>query len=101
MFDKGRFRWEPEPVTDLPNRFFAHYPEVSQYQVPSEQNERTWVNVMDAIEGQLITKGRIAEMEVKQEWILSDPARDILHLTVVNRYRNEKPANAFVSDFLS
>jgi adenine deaminase len=99
VFDKGRFRWEPEPVSDLPNRFFAHFPEASQYQVASEQKERSWVNVMDAIEGQLITKGRIAEMEVKQGCILADPARDILHLTVVNRYRNEKPANAFISGF--
>jgi len=99
VFEKDRFQWSPPPVTDLPNRFSAHYPDAEQYLIPSQRVERTHVMVMDAIEGQLITKGRVVELEVKHGAIQADPGRNVLHISVVNRYKTVAPANAFIAGF--
>ena len=57
------------------------------------------MRVIEAIDGQLITKRRIADARVIDGKAVSDPSRDILKLTVVNRYRHAAPAVAFISGF--
>jgi adenine deaminase len=44
------------------------------------------LKVIEAIDGQLITKSILAKPKIKDNKIVSDPANDILKIVVVNRY---------------
>jgi adenine deaminase len=57
------------------------------------------VKVIEALEGQLITHAVFAEMNAENEFLVSDTDRDILKITVVNRYFPAPPAVAFVRSF--
>lgn len=57
------------------------------------------INIIEAIDGELITN-RIQELpKVLDEYVISDIERDILKITVVNRYKDASPAVAFVKNF--
>lgn len=53
------------------------------------------VRVIVAEDGQLITKSKILEVITG----IPDPIRDILKLTVINRYQKAKPSVAFIQNF--
>ncbi|WP_221393200.1 adenine deaminase [Dyadobacter sp. NIV53] len=57
------------------------------------------IRVIEALEGQLITNELIEDILVKNGLIVSDTERDILKITVVNRYQNSEPAIAFIKNF--
>ena len=57
------------------------------------------IRVIEALEGQLITKTLIAECKTENGFAIADVENDILKLTVVNRYSNEKPACCFIKNF--
>lgn len=57
------------------------------------------VRVIEALDGQLITPEIQSEILVKNGFDESDPAEDILKITVVNRYQNAAPAVAFIKNF--
>ena len=57
------------------------------------------INVIEAINGQLITKRIKVEPKVKNGEIVSDIENDILKIAVVNRYKNTKPAVGFIKNF--
>ncbi len=58
------------------------------------------VNVIEARDGQLITGHTSAELLVSDGAILSDPARDLLKIVVVNRYDpSAAPALGFIRGF--
>jgi len=99
VFEKGNFNWVPEPIEGTPNLFEAHYPEENQYRIKSKSSGQTRVRVIHAIEGQLITKEKIEVLQVLDGSIQPNPERDILTLSVVNRYREAQPCNAFISGF--
>ncbi len=54
------------------------------------------IRIIEALDGQIITGAGEAEARVQDSFITADPARDILKLTVVNRYADAPPAVAFV-----
>ena len=60
----------------------------------------TRLNIIEAYDGQLIT-GRLTApaLITPENNAIADPARDILKIAVVNRYRHEKPALAFIKNF--
>lgn len=97
--DAGQCLWTPAALTDLPNHFVAVYPEELDFSVPSAAKEKVRVQCIEAVEGQLITKRKEVWLEVKDGFISANPAEDVLHISVVNRYRNAPPANAFISGF--
>jgi len=99
VFEKGVSNWIPEPVKSTPNKFEAHYPEESSYQICTSNTESATVRVIEAIEGQLITKEKIETLKVLNGIITADPGKDILTLSVVNRYKKAAPANAFITGF--
>lgn len=82
-----------------PNRFFAHYPALDEYLPPGSGTEKSRARVIRAVEGELITRAFEAELEVRQGRIQADSSRDILHLSVVNRYQPEKPSHGFIQGF--
>ena len=59
----------------------------------------TTVNVIEAIDGQIVTSQSVAETRNIGGYLEADPSQDILKITVVNRYHNAKPAVAFIKNF--
>lgn len=57
------------------------------------------IKVIEALDGQLITKTLEVTPKVKDGNLISDPLRDILKIVVVNRYTNEPVSKAFVHNF--
>ncbi len=57
------------------------------------------IKVIEAIDGQLITKKLIVEPKVQNNKIIPDIEKDILKITVINRYKNLPPAVAFIKNF--
>ncbi|MCD4785533.1 MAG: adenine deaminase [Candidatus Eremiobacteraeota bacterium] len=57
------------------------------------------INIIEAIDGQLITRRLNLPAKFSGDNAVSDTDNDILKLTVVNRYKNVPPAVAFVRNF--
>lgn len=57
------------------------------------------IRVIKALDGELRTEEILQIPKVQQQKIVADPERDILLLTVVNRYRPAQPALAFIQGF--
>lgn len=59
----------------------------------------TQVRVIEALDGQLITRELVKELPLSDGVLQSDLNQDILKLVVVNRYASAKPSVAFVKNF--
>ena len=57
------------------------------------------INIIEAHDGQLITRSFQAEPKTENGLICSDVNRDILKLVVINRYKFSNPAVAFIRGF--
>ncbi|MCL4158469.1 UNVERIFIED_CONTAM: hypothetical protein GTU68_027791, partial [Idotea baltica] len=57
------------------------------------------IRVIEALEGQLVTNELIEEATIENGNLVSNTETDILKMTVVNRYNNDKPAIAFIKNF--
>ncbi|CAN5643492.1 adenine deaminase [soil metagenome] len=57
------------------------------------------IKVIEAIEGQLITKELHYTSKIENDLVVSDISRDILKLIVVERYKKGNPALAFIQNF--
>ena len=81
---------------EKPNNFNTELKTVTDFEVKS--NALT-IRVIEALEGQLITK-EIHQKPLSQNGnLVSDVTNDILKMAVVNRYQNAKPAVAFIKNF--
>jgi adenine deaminase len=86
------------PRTESPvvNQFAASPVDPEAFAVPAE-GER--IRVITAVDNQLVTGGEIVEAPVENGRAVADPERDVLKLTVVNRYEDADPAVAFIRGF--
>jgi adenine deaminase len=57
------------------------------------------IRVIEALEGQLITRELHEKAKIEAGNVVSDVEKDVLKIAVVNRYSNEKPAVAFIKNF--
>lgn len=57
------------------------------------------IQVIRALDGQLVTEKLLCPAKVMDGKLISDPARDILKLAVVNRYSNAPVALGFINGF--
>ena len=57
------------------------------------------INVIEAINGEIVTNSFTAPARIVNGNAVSDTEKDILKLTVVNRYKNSPPAIAFINNF--
>ena len=57
------------------------------------------IRVIEAIDGQLITKQRIASPKVVLHEAVSDHEGDLLKMVLINRYGGGPPAIGFVKNF--
>jgi adenine deaminase len=81
---------------EAPNHFSPSLKKPEEFAVAATSEK---IQVIHAEDGQLITGGFTAPAKIVNQQDVSDPSRDILKLTVVNRYQNEKPAVAFIKNF--
>lgn len=81
---------------ETPNNFKIEKKNVADFEVVSTASN---IRVIEALEGQLITNEIHCKSLVQNGKLVSDVANDVLKMAVVNRYRNEKPAIAFIKNF--
>jgi adenine deaminase len=78
------------------NNFRAARQSVADFDVPARGGK---INVIEAIDGQLITNRLVLPPTVQNGQVAADVGRDILKMAVVNRYQEAKPAIGFVKNF--
>lgn len=59
----------------------------------------TKIRVIECLDGELVTNQIIEDATIKDGNLVSNTENDILKMTVVNRYQNDKPAMAFIKNF--
>jgi adenine deaminase len=57
------------------------------------------IRVIEALDGELVTNQIEANSLIENGNLVSNISTDILKMTVVNRYKNEKPSIAFIKNF--
>ena len=78
------------------NNFNCDKKNINEFKFPVQQ---TPPEVIEAIEGQLITNKLSLELKTENGFYISDVKGDILKMVVVNRYQNAPVAKAFVKNF--
>lgn len=79
------------------NKFNTDFKEVKDFEIKSDADVD--VKVIEAMDGQLITKVQKYKLKNINGVLRSDIDNDILKITVVNRYINSKPSVAFIKNF--
>ncbi len=86
----------PRVIPERINHFVAKKKQVSDFVIPVRPGR---IKVIEAIDGQLLTKHFLAEPLLSGNYVISDLTRDILKIAVVNRYQNKPPSIAFIKNF--
>lgn len=86
----------PSVNNTIINNFHAAPKRAADFEVRAEGNK---IRVIEALDGQLITPEIIEDVKVVDGKAVSDADKDILKLAVVNRYKDTKPAVAFIKNF--
>jgi len=63
------------------------------------KNKAGKINIIEAFDGQLITKRVLDKPKIVDNYIVSDPERDILKIAVINRYKDKQPSIGFIRNF--
>lgn len=95
VFDKGISHIKPVSFKAL-NNFKTDKKQVSDFRFESNAKQ---IRVIEALEGQLVTNEILADSLIENNNLVSNIKQDILKMTVVNRYQNQKPAIAFIKNF--
>ncbi|MEC3907752.1 adenine deaminase [Tamlana sp. 2201CG12-4] len=95
VYDNDKSLIESAPFENL-NNFNCDKKEIEDFRVESLAKE---IRVIEALDGQLVTNEIIAKPLISKGNLISDIDKDILKMTVVNRYQNQKPAMAFIKNF--
>ncbi len=86
----------PTIMTDKPNYFNATIKKPEDFSVKHNGGK---IRVIEAIDGELITNQLVEDPKVADGCIVPDTERDILKLSVINRYEDKQPAVAFIKNF--
>jgi len=78
------------------NNFNTDKKKVSDFRFESSSEK---INVIEALDGELVTNKIEANSLIVDGNLVSNTATDILKMTVVNRYKNDEPAIAFIKNF--
>tara|TARA_R110002124_G_scaffold66205_4_gene180589 strand:+ start:7543 stop:9165 length:1623 start_codon:yes stop_codon:yes gene_type:complete len=78
------------------NNFNTDFKNSSDFEFKSMAKK---IRVIEALDGELVTNEIKAESLIKDGNLVSNIDKDILKMTVVNRYQNEKPSIAFIKNF--
>ena len=78
------------------NNFNTDTKKVSDFRFDSVSKK---IRVIEALDGELVTNQIEATSLIVDGNLVSNTATDVLKMTVVNRYQNDKPAIAFIKNF--
>jgi adenine deaminase len=81
---------------EILNNFNTDRKVVSEFRYESKASK---IRVIEALEGQLVTNELTLDSLIEEGNLVSNINEDILKMTVVNRYDNQKPAIAFIKNF--
>ena len=95
VFSKGISKIESVPFKIL-NNFNTNKKSISDFRVESNAKQ---IRVIEALEGELVTNELIENSLIEDGNLVSNIHTDVLKMAVVNRYKNEKPAIAFIKNF--
>ena len=95
VFDEGKSLIQPVEFKNL-NNFNTDKKNVSDFKFESSAKQ---IRVIEALEGQLVTNELVSNSLIQNGNLVSNIDRDILKMTVVNRYNNDKPSIAFIKNF--
>lgn len=84
----GRTRLPRQPAL-TPNVFRARPRGPEDFRIPAAPGA---LNLIEAVNGQLITRHRRVAPRIVRGEMVADPKRDILKLAVINRYAPDRPA---------
>jgi adenine deaminase len=79
-----------------PNLFVASPLSLSDLEVEPKPEK---LKIIEAIDGQLITRLVLGDALVNQNNVISDTEKDVLKIVVLNRYKPSKPAISFIRGF--
>lgn len=78
------------------NHFNTSPKQAADFQIKAQGKN---IRVIEAINGEIVTRSFMAPARIEDTYAVSDVERDILKMTVVNRYENSAPALAFIQQF--
>ena len=86
----------PKVSFENPNNFNTNKKVPTDFRFESKADK---IRIIEALEGQLVTNEITAKSLIVDGNLVSNIEQDILKMTVVNRYNNQKPAIAFIKNF--
>ncbi|MGE3801764.1 MAG: adenine deaminase [Candidatus Kapaibacterium sp.] len=95
--ENGESRIPSVPITQ-PNNFAPRTIEPDALRFPFT-GEEALLNVIGALNGQIVTEKREMRGTIRDGEIVSDTATDVLKIAVVNRYSQQPSAVAFINGF--
>ena len=95
VFDKGVSNIKHVEFENL-NNFNTDQKEILDFRFESESSK---IRVIECLDGELVTNEIIENATIIDGNLVSNTETDILKMTVVNRYKNEQPAIAFIKNF--
>lgn len=82
---------------ETPNNFNCSVKFVHDFAINAEST--TSINIIEVIDGQLITKKVTKEIEAENGNLISNEQEDILKIAMINRYENAPVAIGFIKNF--
>jgi adenine deaminase len=95
VFDNGISLIKSVPFEIL-NNFNTSKKQVSDFRFESSAKQ---IRVIEALNGELVTNEVIQNALIESGNLISNVDADILKMTVVNRYQDQKPSIAFIKNF--
>lgn len=95
VYDNGESKIQHVNFENL-NNFNTSKKRVEDFRVEANT---TKIRVIECLDGELVTNQIIEDATIKDGNLVSNTEKDILKMTVVNRYQNDKPAMAFIKNF--
>ncbi len=95
VFDNGTTNIKKVAFENL-NNFNTDKKAPSNFRFESQSKN---IKVIEALEGQLVTNEITADSLIVDGNLVSNTNDDVLKMSVVNRYNNQKPAIAFIKNF--
>jgi len=95
VFDKGVSNIKHVEFENL-NNFNTDNKEILDFRFESESSK---IRVIECLDGELVTNEITENATIIDGNLVSNTETDILKMTVVNRYKNEQPAIAFIKNF--
>ena len=78
------------------NNFDTDFKKVEDFRFESSAKK---IRVIEALDGELVTNQIEADSLIENGNLVSNTKNDVLKMTVVNRYKNDEPAIAFIKNF--